>query len=472
MKDTSFWSKDLFDQIELAKQCKVLLSKPNLKKKVSDLIFEKIDNFISKAQNPEFQIAFVGTIKAGKSSLINALLHGQYASASVAPETAVLTKFGDSGIDGYYLDVEYYSVNEWDQIWKQIMSAEESTDEEIKDRVRPFIEEYHRLNASSVKEKCLGRKKEHLVFETDGGLSEAITKYTSSSSQIHYYIKEVFVGIKNSYLPKRVIICDTPGLDDVLEYRSNVTKRYINSADVVIVCVESSFLGGEQLHTIQSVFSLNRFHPERVYVVGTKIDKLKDPLEDWKVQKKEWIRYLKGSACYNSKELANKNLIGVSAWIEQILCSTLSMKKTTKDYYTLGQFACSFKIDPERMLEKENRRKLRKAACVMPLLNILKNRVFKVYKKTKEDELKNEYKLLAKEIIEKMQEIIAQYSKLKDNLQNESSQLHHDLLTEVNYQKASVEELREKFEKLSRELEAGESSISENIEQALRPFLG
>lgn len=472
MKDTSFWSKDLLAQIELAKQCKELLRKPNLKDKVSDLMIEKIDNFINKAQNPKFQIAFVGTIKAGKSSLINALLHGQYASTSVAPETAVLTKFGDSGIDGYYLNVEYYSSDEWNQIWNQIISAKNSADEEIKDRVKPFIEEYDRLKASCVKEKCLGRKKEHLVFETDGGLSEAIMKYTSSSSQIHYYIKEVFVGIKNSNLPEHVIICDTPGLDDVLEYRSNVTKRYISSADVVLVCVESSFLGGEQLHTIQSVFSLNRFHPERVYIVGTKKDKLKDPLEDWNVQKEEWSRYLKGSACYHSKQLAMRNTIGVSAWIEQILSNTGSIKKQTKDYYTLGQFACSFKIDPERMLAKENRRKLRKAACVMPLLNILNNRVFKVYKKEMENELKNEYKLIAKEIIEKMQAIVSRYSELRDKLQIESSQLHRDLLSEVQNQQLSVEELREEFEKLGKELKNSESSISENIERALRPFLG
>ncbi|MWV71286.1 hypothetical protein DCO59_02635 [Helicobacter saguini] len=49
-----------------------------------------------------FQIAFVGLIKAGKSTLINAMLKQNYASMKVEPETAALTKFKYEIFEKYF----------------------------------------------------------------------------------------------------------------------------------------------------------------------------------------------------------------------------------------------------------------------------------------------------------------------------------------------------------------------------------
>ena len=70
----------------------------NVKSLNSDLT-EKITTFLEKCRRPEFQIAFVGTIKTGKSTLINSLLGSNYASMDVTPETAALTKFRYSAKD-------------------------------------------------------------------------------------------------------------------------------------------------------------------------------------------------------------------------------------------------------------------------------------------------------------------------------------------------------------------------------------
>ena len=77
----------------------------------------KIDDFLTLCRKPDFQIAFVGTIKTGKSTLINALLGHNYASIDVTPETAVLTKFRSSERD--YVHVTFYSEREWAQLWKK-----------------------------------------------------------------------------------------------------------------------------------------------------------------------------------------------------------------------------------------------------------------------------------------------------------------------------------------------------------------
>ena len=69
-----------------------------------------MQSFLNLCRNPEFQIAFVGTIKTGKSTLINALLGKNYASMEVTPETAALTKFRFSPRD--YLAVTFYTAEE------------------------------------------------------------------------------------------------------------------------------------------------------------------------------------------------------------------------------------------------------------------------------------------------------------------------------------------------------------------------
>ena len=88
------------------------------------------------AKDPVFHIAFVGTIKAGKSTLINALLGRNLASTSVTPETAVLTKFRSSAQD--YVKVTFYSSYEWAQLWNSI-----SNNADV------FKQEYAALNAEN-----------------------------------------------------------------------------------------------------------------------------------------------------------------------------------------------------------------------------------------------------------------------------------------------------------------------------------
>ena len=61
-------------------------------------INKNIDNYIENTVNPSYQIAIVGTVKAGKSTLINSLLGYDLASTNVTPETATLTKFKYSKI--------------------------------------------------------------------------------------------------------------------------------------------------------------------------------------------------------------------------------------------------------------------------------------------------------------------------------------------------------------------------------------
>lgn len=70
-----------------------------------------------------------------------------------------------------------------------------------------------------------------------------------------------------------------------------------------------------------NVFANTRHYPEKVYVIATQLDTLNRPADDWKKQKNEWKKYLKSKGAYGKAELAEKNLIGVSAYLYTKLLS-------------------------------------------------------------------------------------------------------------------------------------------------------
>ena len=82
--------------------------------------FESINNdistYIEKSIIANYEIAIVGAIKAGKSTLINALIGEDLASVSVTPETATLTKFKYSKEN--YVKVKFYTKEDCYKILK------------------------------------------------------------------------------------------------------------------------------------------------------------------------------------------------------------------------------------------------------------------------------------------------------------------------------------------------------------------
>ena len=73
------------------------------------------------------------------------------------------------------------------------------------------------------------------------------------------------------------------------------------------------------MHTIYSVFSNVRYHPEKVYIIATQLDTLNRPRENWIEQRKEWLKYLKRKGAFGSVQLAERNLVPVSAYLYILL---------------------------------------------------------------------------------------------------------------------------------------------------------
>ena len=146
-------------------------------------------------------------------------------------------------------------------------------------------------------------------------LESEIERWTSSKHVEHYFVKEVEIGLSDFSMPEQIVFVDTPGLDDAVKYRSDVTREYIDRANAVFACVRSDALTGGELSTLFRIFTNTSDTPEKVFVLGTQWDNLNEPEKDWKIQKKKWVEYLSMPNCYGDTQTAQKNIINVAAYL-------------------------------------------------------------------------------------------------------------------------------------------------------------
>lgn len=285
---------------------------------------------------PDLQIAIVGTIKAGKSTFINALFEENIASTDVTPETASLTKFRYSTKNK--IEVKFYNKTEWDELWESVKKSEEKTKTKI------FRDEFESSGAENIKNDYIGASDKIEEVSNIEELKKKVKEYTSKNSKIHYFVKELKVYLNNDNIHKNVTIVDTPGLDDVVDYRSKITKDYIKRANAIIVCVDSSSLRNDEYLTITKVFENIGDDFYKVMILGTQIDNKNNPKEAWEKQIEEWKKYLRDN--YKNEDLLKNNIIGVSSYVYSKVIELENGKECDEDtILSIYKLAKSYGID-------------------------------------------------------------------------------------------------------------------------------
>ncbi|TCT12840.1 dynamin family protein [Natranaerovirga pectinivora] len=416
------WDVTVSKYAQVIESTKAVLSTELMADKVTTKMFRDMDNMLKRCKKAEFHIALVGAIKAGKSTLINAILGFELASTRVTPETAALTKFRSSKEN--YVKVSFYKAVEWDKLWT---SAKNS-------RAEVFLEEYKALNADAEKNNWLD--KETLTFScaSKEDLKEEIQKWTSSKSPTHYFVKEVEVGLEDFNMPEEVVFVDTPGLDDVVQYRSDITRDYIDRANAVLVCVKADALTGQEMATIYSVFANTRYNPEKVYIVATQLDTLNRPEENWKEQYKEWLKYLKRADCFGSERLASKNIIPVSGYFYTLIKNFDHITDQDDEYFDLVSILSKFRLTMAQL--GENAKRLLEFTGVDILKRRLDQEVVMNYKSILIDDIRENFLLCKSDISDLMK-------KLKSNQQEV-----------IETSEKGIEEIRAKREEYATRLEA------------------
>lgn len=246
-------------------------------------IYRKCRQFLSDLHTAHIEIAIVGNVKAGKSSLINALLGAKMASVDPTPETSVLVKYHTTSSKNY-IRVEFYTEKQWERLWLDV--GKNST----------FRQEYEAKSADNIRDQYLGKS---VYYEecSFGELPEKIMKWTSSETPEHFFVRELEVGYhrsdyQDSQLPNDVILVDTPGLRDPIAFRSKITKKYIKNADWVLVCISSENLcSQDEARFLGEITANNGQRADKILVVATKRDML--PAKEYDAKQKDFLERFK-----------------------------------------------------------------------------------------------------------------------------------------------------------------------------------
>jgi len=174
----------------------------------SDNTKESLKDIEEYILSQHFSVGITGVINAGKSTLINALLGKEILGNSMVPETANLTiiKEGEASAN-----VSYWNKKEWEEIITKPSNGVENDS-----LVAKYIQKESYQKSIDI---------------------EQMKEYTSAapSKDAHYkLVKSVELYQKAPFLSEGVEIVDTPGLDDPVTLREEISKEYLTKCDAMI----------------------------------------------------------------------------------------------------------------------------------------------------------------------------------------------------------------------------------------------
>lgn len=436
-------------------------------------INSEISRYISDSKNPSYQIAIVGAVKAGKSTLINALIGYDLASTNVTPETATLTKIKTT--DKNSITVKFYSKKDWKKIWND---AQKNTNATI------FKEEFDNLRAKEIECEMLEKSDVFKEFDNLDSMKNEIKKWTSSHAREHYFVKEIEIGVEKLNLPPQVCLVDTPGLNDPVQYRSNITSEYIHSANAVIICVNSKTLRNEEITTILEVLTKAQDKKDKVYILGTQID-IMNSQADWEQQQEEWLKHLKEKQFYGSLEMAKKQLIGVSSYFySKAINLEESLKNSKKIIFDIVSKEIispeeGFSLARLQDFSKEQKENIKKKMIDYSNIEILKDNIqnklifgfnesLKIDFINRYNYLKNKIETFKNEHIEKIQGNINSFTQSENELkqqilQNEEQKENIKNLNEKL--KLKIKEITQAFNTDFKELNTNFNELMKNIKK-------
>lgn len=176
-------------------------------------------------EDGRFLVAVCGRIKAGKSTLLNALLFQDWVMPTDdMPLTAknTLVEYGERQA----LEVTFFNLKEWNALTAQLHAGDLKVQEE-------FFAEVRQAEGCDVRErdwiKAEGRVER---FDSLADLRKFVTP-VERGGIFTPFVKAVKVIHPHPWL-RLVSIADTPGVDDPYKFREDQTRRFVTRADAVL----------------------------------------------------------------------------------------------------------------------------------------------------------------------------------------------------------------------------------------------
>lgn len=223
-----------------------------------DSLLQAMDKNLAKLQEQRFCIGITGVLSAGKSTFLNALLGQEILGTSSVPETANLSvlRYGETP----RARVHFWSKEQWEGLESQgaydshLQAFVKESKEHFKDKLQDFI--------TSPK------------YTKDIELNE-LSAYTSANhtSKFCNLVEKVELFMPLAFLENGVEIVDTPGLDDPITKREDITREYIEHCDMLIHIMNASCAATQK--DIDFILeALLEQNISRLLVVLTRIDLL------------------------------------------------------------------------------------------------------------------------------------------------------------------------------------------------------
>lgn len=182
------------------------------------LLQESLKNLKEYLNTQKFSIGITGVINSGKSTMLNALIGKEILGSSVVPETANLTiiKYAKPSAEVFYWNKEE---------WRSIVKSSQNVNS-----IKTFVEETQKLFALELDEYIKQESVSEIIAVED------ISKYTSVKQSLGKcnLVKYVNLYYDLDFLQDGIEIVDTPGLDDPVVQREEITKEYLSRCDLML----------------------------------------------------------------------------------------------------------------------------------------------------------------------------------------------------------------------------------------------
>ncbi len=263
---------------------------------------------IDKISNTErlMKIGIVGRVKAGKSSLLNAIVFDgkNILPKAATPMTAALTelKWGQS----YGAEIEFFTPQDIENIKKEaqqydrelesaikaeIANAQEKFREKLKSKILPEAEieskarqkveremsksplaaskdQYTRIQACGINTADLQAKE--ITFDSLEVLQGELEQYVGADGRYMPLTKSVKISLPLESL-QNVEIIDTPGVNDPVVSREERTRKILKECDVIfIVSPAGQFMSSEDMELMDRITQKNGIR--ELFVVASKVD--------------------------------------------------------------------------------------------------------------------------------------------------------------------------------------------------------
>lgn len=252
-----------------------------------------------RAEGRNLRIAVVGQMKAGKSSFLNAAFFGSdMLPKADTPMTAALTRITYSPTA--HAEVVFYSQQDWDSIvqrdreYPSLYAEEErklieesragsfgkphkptkyEVDARIPEAVKASVElvakaREHGLDVNAY----LGRTQVLDGYESPQKLAQALHEYVGSGGRFTAITQRTELHVNDKQLDGLDII-DTPGFNDPVISRGQVTRQYLSQCDVIFLLSSlSQFITATDMSLLREQLSAAGINERAVFLIGSQRD--------------------------------------------------------------------------------------------------------------------------------------------------------------------------------------------------------